>query len=154
MSIAELLPRVRQVLPLTDIDALTRLTTTLCDVLETTLAVLPAPTNEAVAVPALTPTEFLQYCWTGQGWQRLSSVRHESTWVRHCLARGGAPADFPAEMVFRRPRHCGDEPARLAGVAANVRRPRAGTGIEFRVLASKMPGKCRASMAVFAGYHI
>jgi hypothetical protein len=28
-------------------------------VLETTLAVPPAPTNEAVAVPALTPTEFL-----------------------------------------------------------------------------------------------
>jgi hypothetical protein len=46
-------------MPLTDIDALTRLTTTLCDVLETTLAVLPAPANEAVAVPALTPTEFL-----------------------------------------------------------------------------------------------
>jgi hypothetical protein len=59
MSIAELLPRVRGILPLTDIDALNRLTTTLCDVLETTLAVPPAPTNEAVAVPALTPQEFL-----------------------------------------------------------------------------------------------
>jgi hypothetical protein len=38
-------------MPLTDIDAPTRLTTTLCDVLETTLAVLPAPANEAVALP-------------------------------------------------------------------------------------------------------
>jgi hypothetical protein len=33
-SIADLLPAVRGILPLTDIDALTRLTTTLCDVLE------------------------------------------------------------------------------------------------------------------------
>jgi hypothetical protein len=39
--------------------ALNRLTVTLCDVLETTLAVPPAPANETVAVPALTPTEFL-----------------------------------------------------------------------------------------------
>ena len=47
-------------MPLTDIDALTRLTTTLCDVLETTLTVPPpAPAHDAVAVPALTPTEFL-----------------------------------------------------------------------------------------------
>jgi hypothetical protein len=46
-------------MPLTYIDALNRLAGTLCDVLETTLAVPPAPTNEAVAVPALTPQEFL-----------------------------------------------------------------------------------------------
>jgi hypothetical protein len=46
-------------MPLTDIDALTRLTTTLCDVLETTLTVPPPPANETVAVPALTPQEFL-----------------------------------------------------------------------------------------------
>jgi hypothetical protein len=59
MSIAELLPRIRQVLPLADIDALNRLKGTLCDVLKTTLAVPPAPANEAVAVPALTPQEFL-----------------------------------------------------------------------------------------------
>jgi hypothetical protein len=58
-SIAELLPQVRGVLPLTDIDALNRLTGTLCDVLESTLAVPPAPAHDAVAVPALTPTEFL-----------------------------------------------------------------------------------------------
>ena len=79
MSIAELLPRVRQVLPLTDIDALTRLTTTLCDVLETTLAVLPAPTNEAVAVPALTPQNFyFRHCWTGRGRRSTSSAWRES----------------------------------------------------------------------------
>jgi hypothetical protein len=60
MSIADLLPAVRSILPLTDIAALNRLARTLCDVLETTLAVSPtAPTNEAVAVPALTPQEFL-----------------------------------------------------------------------------------------------
>jgi hypothetical protein len=54
------MPAVRGILPLTDIDALNRLARTLCDVLETTLAVSPpAPTNEAVAVPALTPQEFL-----------------------------------------------------------------------------------------------
>ena len=58
-SIAELLPQVRGVLPLTDIDALNRLTGTLCDVLESTLAVPPAPAHDAVAVPALTPQEFL-----------------------------------------------------------------------------------------------
>jgi hypothetical protein len=39
--------------------ALNRLTVTLCDVLETTLTVPPAPAHDAVAVPALTPTEFL-----------------------------------------------------------------------------------------------
>jgi hypothetical protein len=59
MSIAELLPQVRGILPLTDVAALNRLAGTLCDVLETALAVPPAPANEAVAVPALTPTEFL-----------------------------------------------------------------------------------------------
>jgi hypothetical protein len=59
MSLADLLPRVRGILPLTDMDALNRLAGTLCDVLETTLTVPPAPTNEAVAVPALTPQEFL-----------------------------------------------------------------------------------------------
>ena len=53
------MPAVRGILPLADIDALNRLAGTLCDVLETTLAVPPAPTNEAVAVPALTPQEFL-----------------------------------------------------------------------------------------------
>ena len=51
---------VRGILPLTDVDALNRMCSTLCDVVETTLAVSPpAPTNEAVAVPALTPQEFL-----------------------------------------------------------------------------------------------
>jgi hypothetical protein len=60
MSIADLLPAVRSILPLNNVDALNRLAGTLCDVLETTLAVLPpTPANEAVAVPALTPTEFL-----------------------------------------------------------------------------------------------
>jgi hypothetical protein len=59
MSIAELLPRVRGILPLDNIAALNRLAGTLCDVLESTLTVPPAPTNEAVAVPALTPQEFL-----------------------------------------------------------------------------------------------
>jgi hypothetical protein len=49
--IADLLPQVRGLLPLADIAALNRLARTLCDV-ETTLAVPPAPTNEAVAVPA------------------------------------------------------------------------------------------------------
>jgi hypothetical protein len=44
-SIAELLPQVRGILPLTDIAALNRLAGTLCDVLETTLAVPPAPAN-------------------------------------------------------------------------------------------------------------
>jgi hypothetical protein len=39
--------------------ALNRLTVTLCDVLETTLTVPPASANAALAVPALTPTEFL-----------------------------------------------------------------------------------------------
>ena len=54
MSIAELLPQVRGLLPFTDIDALNRLAATLCDVLESTLAVPPsAPVHEAVAVPAL-----------------------------------------------------------------------------------------------------
>jgi hypothetical protein len=38
MSIAELLPAVRGILPLTDIDALNRLAGTLCDVLESTCA--------------------------------------------------------------------------------------------------------------------
>jgi hypothetical protein len=51
--IAELLPRVR------DIDALNRLVGTLCDVLETTLPVPPAPAEEAIVMPALTPQEFL-----------------------------------------------------------------------------------------------
>jgi hypothetical protein len=60
VSIAELLPQVRGILPLTDVGALNRLTKTLCDVLETTLAVSPpAPAHDAVAVPALTPQEFL-----------------------------------------------------------------------------------------------
>ena len=58
-SIAELLPQVRGILPLTDIAALNRLAGTLCDVLETTLAVPPAPANAALAVSALTPQEFL-----------------------------------------------------------------------------------------------
>jgi hypothetical protein len=58
-NIAELLPQVRGILPLTDVGALNRLARTLCDVLETTLTVPPAPANEAVAVPALTPQEFL-----------------------------------------------------------------------------------------------
>ena len=58
MSLADLLPRVRGILPVADIDALNRLAGTLCDVLET-LAVPPAPANAAVVVPALTPTEFL-----------------------------------------------------------------------------------------------
>ena len=93
MSIAELLPRVRQVLPLTDIDALNRLTTTLCDVLETTLAVLPAPTNEAVAVPALTPTEFLIFgnYWTGRSRRRRLSAWRESSMGgrRGCCSRPG-----------------------------------------------------------------
>jgi hypothetical protein len=60
MSIAELLPQVRGILPLTDVAALNRLARTLCDVLETTLTVPPAPASAAVAVPALTPTEFLR----------------------------------------------------------------------------------------------
>ena len=60
VSIADLLPQVRGILPLTDIDALNRLARTLCDVVETTLAVSPpTPTNEAVAVPALTPRVFI-----------------------------------------------------------------------------------------------
>jgi hypothetical protein len=59
MSIAELLPQVRGILPLDNVGALNRLARTLCDVLETTLTVPPAPANEAVAVPALTPIEFL-----------------------------------------------------------------------------------------------
>src|SRR5271156_5295092 len=60
MTIADLLPQVRGILPLTDIDALNRLARTLCDVLETTQAVPPpAPVHEALAVPPLTPQEFL-----------------------------------------------------------------------------------------------
>ena len=59
MSIAELLPAVRGILPLTDVGALNRLTKTLCDVIESTLTVPPAPANAALAVPALTPQEFL-----------------------------------------------------------------------------------------------
>jgi hypothetical protein len=59
VSIAELLPRVRGILPLADIDALNRLAATLCDVIETTLPVPPAPVHEEAAVPALTPAEFL-----------------------------------------------------------------------------------------------
>jgi hypothetical protein len=58
MAIGDLLPQVRGILPLDNIDALNRLARTLIDVLE--LAVSPpAPTNEAVAVPPLTPQEFL-----------------------------------------------------------------------------------------------
>jgi hypothetical protein len=60
ISIAELLPQVRGVLPFNDIAALNRLAGTLCDVIETMLAVPPpAPAEEAVVVPPLTPTEFL-----------------------------------------------------------------------------------------------
>jgi hypothetical protein len=59
MSIAELLPQVRGLLPLTDTDALNRLARTLCDVLETALTEPPAPANATLAVPALTPQEFL-----------------------------------------------------------------------------------------------
>src|SRR5271163_1234528 len=60
MTIADLLPQVRGILPLDNIDALNRLARTLCDVLETTQAVPPpAPVHEVLAVPALTPTEFL-----------------------------------------------------------------------------------------------
>ena len=59
ISIADLLPQVRGILPLTDIDAANKMCRTLCDVIESTLTVPPAPTNEAVAVPALTPQEFL-----------------------------------------------------------------------------------------------
>jgi hypothetical protein len=58
MSIADLLPAVRSILPLNNVDALNRLARTLCDVLE--LAVSPpVPAPDAVAVPALTPQEFL-----------------------------------------------------------------------------------------------
>jgi hypothetical protein len=56
LSLATLLPAVRDILPLTDRDALNR---TLCDVLETALTVPPAPVHAAIAVPALTPQEFL-----------------------------------------------------------------------------------------------
>jgi hypothetical protein len=59
MSIADLLPQVPDILPLTDIDAANKMCRTLCDVIESTLTVPPAPTHEAVAVPALTPQEFL-----------------------------------------------------------------------------------------------
>ena len=60
VSIAELLPAVRGILPLNNVDALNRLAGTLCDVLETTLAVSPpTPAHDAVVVPALTPQEFL-----------------------------------------------------------------------------------------------
>jgi hypothetical protein len=58
MSIAELLPQVRGILPLANVAALNRLAATLCDVLESTLTVPPPPANEAVAVPALTPAGF------------------------------------------------------------------------------------------------
>jgi hypothetical protein len=59
ISIADLLPQVRSILPLNDVAALNRLAGTLCDVLETTLAAPPTPAHEAIAVPALTPQEFL-----------------------------------------------------------------------------------------------
>src|SRR5271170_736346 len=58
MTIADLLPQVRGILPLDNIDALNRLARTLIDVLERAVSP-PAPTNEAVAVPPLTPQEFL-----------------------------------------------------------------------------------------------
>jgi hypothetical protein len=62
--IADLLPAVRSILPLNDVAALNRMCLTLCSILEATLAVpSPAPANapaeEAIVVPALTPTEFL-----------------------------------------------------------------------------------------------
>jgi hypothetical protein len=59
MSIADLLPAVRSILPLNNVDALNRMCSTLCDVVERTLAVPPAPAPEEAAVPALTPQEFL-----------------------------------------------------------------------------------------------
>jgi hypothetical protein len=64
MSLADLLPRVRSILPLNDIAALNRLAGTLCDILEATLAALPPgpPATlvpETIVAPALTPTEFL-----------------------------------------------------------------------------------------------
>jgi hypothetical protein len=60
MSIADLLPQVRGLLPLSDAATLNRLAATLCDVIETTLAVPPATlVPETVVAPALTPQEFL-----------------------------------------------------------------------------------------------
>jgi hypothetical protein len=62
ISIADLLPQVRGVLPLTDIDALNKMCLTLCRVIEdmlTTPSSALALTHEAVAVPAPTPAEFL-----------------------------------------------------------------------------------------------
>jgi hypothetical protein len=56
--IADLLPQLRGILPFGDIAAANKMCATLCDVLE--LAVPPAtPAHETVAVPALTPQEFL-----------------------------------------------------------------------------------------------
>jgi hypothetical protein len=58
-DIAKLLPGVRGVLPFGDIAASNKMCATLCDVIETMLAVPPAPANETVVAPALTPQEFL-----------------------------------------------------------------------------------------------
>jgi hypothetical protein len=73
MSIADLLPAVRSILPLNNVDALNRMCSTLCDVVERTLAVPPPPVNQnvseieknrvarnaVVVAPVLIPTEFL-----------------------------------------------------------------------------------------------
>jgi hypothetical protein len=177
-NIAELLPQVRGLLPLADIDALNRLARTLCDVLETTLDVSPPPVNQnvseietnrvarnaVVAVPALMPQEFL-FSALLDGPRPATAVermaREQYGWPPRVLFKarqqmrvkaircGFGPGGY---WTWKLPGHMTDKDVHFH--PGEWRSFIAGHVIEFLTLASTMPGKCEHQWRSLPDRHI